>query len=194
MTDATPTPFRPASVVVAEESARARGFRFSCAPEAGRLLAVLAAAVPPGGRILELGTGAGVGAAWIVSGVAPGAGIEFITVERDAELAAENARFRWPEGIDFRVGDNEELLPTLGMFDLIFADAEGGKWSGLDTTIAALHPGGILIVDDMDPTRVDGPDHRRSLERVRETLTTHPDLLAAELPTATGLILATRRQ
>lgn len=35
----------------------AAGFGLSCEPEVGRLLAVLAAAVPPGGAVLELGTG-----------------------------------------------------------------------------------------------------------------------------------------
>ena len=34
--------------------------------------------------------------------------------------------------------DAEALLPELGAFDLIFADAPAGKWTGLDRTLAAL--------------------------------------------------------
>ena len=41
----------------------------ACEPGVGRLLAVLAAAVPVYGRILEMGTGVGVGTAWIVYGL-----------------------------------------------------------------------------------------------------------------------------
>ena len=41
------------------------------------------------------------------------------------------------------------LFDELGQFSLIFADAPGGKWEGLDRTIAALEPGGLLVVDDM---------------------------------------------
>jgi len=65
--------------------------------------------------------------------------------------------------------------------------AEGGKWHGLDRTIAALAPGGHLLVDDM------ATGHEQTA-RVRETLLAHPDLTAAELPCGTGLILATRHR
>ena len=44
-------------------------------------------------------------------------------------------------------------LIELSLFDLVFADAPGGKWTGLDSTISALNPGGVLVVDDMDPGR-----------------------------------------
>ena len=44
----------------------------ACTPQVGRLLQVLAAG-KPGGRIGEQGTGAGVGTAWLASGLAGGA-------------------------------------------------------------------------------------------------------------------------
>lgn len=58
----------PERVTTALVNARELGFEMSCDPPAGALLRVLAAAVPPSGRILELGTGAGVGLSWIVDG------------------------------------------------------------------------------------------------------------------------------
>jgi predicted O-methyltransferase YrrM len=51
------------------ERANELGFEQSCEADVGRLLAVLAAGVPGGGRILEIGTGAGVGTAWMVEGI-----------------------------------------------------------------------------------------------------------------------------
>jgi predicted O-methyltransferase YrrM len=43
-----------------------------------------------------------------------------------------------------------EAVGRLGTFDLIFPDAPGGKIFKLRKPIAALNPGGTLIVDDMD--------------------------------------------
>ena len=77
--------------LVAEATARARreGFSLSCDPAAGRrLLAVLAACLPAGARVLELGTGTGVGTAWIASALLPRADVTVITVEKDPAAAA----------------------------------------------------------------------------------------------------------
>lgn len=169
------------------DRAQAAGFTISSEPPAGPLLAALAAAVPPGGRILEIGTGAGVGLAWLVEGLGGRTDVEVRSVEHDAELGRLAAAGDWPENVTLHEGDVLDLFDTLGTFDLIFADAEGGKWHGLGRTIAALAPGGHLLVDDM------ATGHEQTV-RVRETLLTHPDLIAAELPCGTGLILATRRR
>jgi demethylmenaquinone methyltransferase/2-methoxy-6-polyprenyl-1,4-benzoquinol methylase len=60
----------PEPVRLAIERAELAGFAMSCAPGTGRLLAVLATAVPAKGRVLELvGTGTGVGTAWIAHGL-----------------------------------------------------------------------------------------------------------------------------
>jgi demethylmenaquinone methyltransferase/2-methoxy-6-polyprenyl-1,4-benzoquinol methylase len=59
----------PGIVSDAYTRAQAATFELSCDPEVGKLLSVLAGAVPTGGRILELGTGVGVGLAWIVHGL-----------------------------------------------------------------------------------------------------------------------------
>ena len=63
----------PVPPLVAAALARASrtGFPMSCDTAVGRLLAVAAARLPEGARVLELGTGAGVGTAWIVSGLLP---------------------------------------------------------------------------------------------------------------------------
>src|SRR3954451_8090542 len=60
-------------------------FTQSCTPEVGRLLVVLATQRREG-TVGEIGTGCGVGAAWIVSNLAPGA--TFVTVELDEARAA----------------------------------------------------------------------------------------------------------
>jgi predicted O-methyltransferase YrrM len=183
----------PYPVQDAHDRAAAMDFTYSSEPLVGRLLATLSAAVPPGGRILELGTGAGVGLAWIVHGLGDRTDVSVVSVENDEQTAVVAAGARWPATVDLRVGDAEQLLPTLGRFELIFADALGGKWSGLDRTIAALAPGGVLFLDDMDPQRYPA-EHHAVLDGIRGTLTGDRDLVVTEVAIGSGLILATRRR
>jgi demethylmenaquinone methyltransferase/2-methoxy-6-polyprenyl-1,4-benzoquinol methylase len=185
----------PAVVRAAYDRAEAAGFRVSCEPGVGWLLAALGAAVPAGGRVLELGTGVGVGLAWITSGLGGRAGtdVEVVSVELDAARAAAVEAAGWPAGITIVVGDGAELAGRLGSFDLVFADAPGGKTARLDATIGALRPGGTLLVDDMDAARHTDPDLIGGLRSIRHGIFDHPDLVAAELPFASGVILATRR-
>src|SRR5215468_4969006 len=68
--------------------AESAGFEKSCLPEDGALLHVLAARRGVA-RAAEIGTGTGVGAAWIVSALPPGA--RFFTAEIEPELAAAAA-------------------------------------------------------------------------------------------------------
>jgi predicted O-methyltransferase YrrM len=183
----------PQPVRLASERADHAGFAMSCDPGTGRLLAVLAAAVPPNGRVLELGTGTGVGTAWIAHGLQGRADVEVITVEIDAATAALAAQYSWPTWVKLRTGDATEVTRTAGSFDLIFADAQGGKWEGLDTTVAALRPGAHLLVDDMTPGEFADDHHARKTSEVRARLLDHPDLISVEITWSTGLILSTRR-
>jgi len=86
----------PPLVEAAVDRARLAGFPVSCDPVAGRLLAVLAAHLPGEARVLELGTGTGVGTAWIVSGLLPRTDVTVLTVENDRETAPLAAGGAWP--------------------------------------------------------------------------------------------------
>src|SRR5258708_14741917 len=72
----------PPLVAAALARARQAGFPMSCEPAVGRLLAVLAAHLPAGARVLELGTGTGGGTAWIASGLLPRADVTVTSVRR----------------------------------------------------------------------------------------------------------------
>ncbi|BCJ39892.1 hypothetical protein GCM10010168_27510 [Actinoplanes ianthinogenes] len=182
----------PAAVSAAQERARAAGFTMSSEESCGRFLGVLAGAVRPGGRILEIGTGSGAGLGWIVAGLGGRSDVEVHSVELDPAIHALAAAAEWPSWVRLHLGDVHDLYPVLGSFDLIFADAPGGKWTDLDRTIAALTPGGLLLVDDMRPERWGSADHERLTGEVATTLLTHPGLNAVELTWSTGLILCSR--
>jgi predicted O-methyltransferase YrrM len=184
----------PEPVRVATGRAEQAGFTMSCDPGTGRLLAVLAAAVPVKGRVLELGTGTGVGTAWITHGLHGREDAEVVTVEIDAVTAALAAQHPWPSWVTLLTGDAEDVTRRSGSFDLIFADAQGGKWEGLDTTVAALRPGAYLLVDDMTPGEFADDHHARKISGVRARLLGHPDLTSVEIAWSTGLILSTRKR
>jgi predicted O-methyltransferase YrrM len=182
----------PPSVRDAEDRARQLGFELSSEPGVGRLLALFAQAVPPGGRVLEIGTGAGVGLAWILHGVGDRRDVSVVSIELDHGLVSMHRELRWPEWVSVVEGDGADLIGTLGTFDLIFPDAPGGKISKLRKTVGSLREGGVLLVDDMDLSRHSDPDLRDALGSVKERLLENPDLICAELPFASGVIVACR--
>jgi predicted O-methyltransferase YrrM len=159
----------------------------------GRFLSVLAGAVRPGGRILEIGTGSGAGLAWIVAGLGGRTDAEVHSIELDPAVFELATAVDWPSWVRLHLGDVHELYSSLGAFDLIFADAPGGKWTDLDRTVDALTPGGLLLVDDMQPERWGSADHERLTGQVAATLLGHPGLNAVEISWSSGLILCSRR-
>jgi predicted O-methyltransferase YrrM len=179
---------RPPLVARAEALAGRLGFERSSAPETGRLLHVLAAERGRD-RVGEIGTGTGVGAAWIVSALPPE--VHFVTVELDpARAAAARELFRDDENVRVLEGDWHELMPPEAPFDLLFYDG-GGKQSperdGGDV-IGLLAPRGLVVMDDLTPGRP------REGDPVREFWLGHPELAAIELTLSPAMaaILAVR--
>ncbi len=147
------------------------GFEKSCSEEAGRLLHVLAS---QRGRVraAEIGTGCGVGSAWILAGLPPA--VPFLTVELDEERTAAAADLL-AEDPSARVlhGDWRALLPREAPFDLLFAD--GGRSKEHEDLVGLLAPGGTLVMDDLTPGReVDG-------DAVRELWLRHPRVACVEV-------------
>jgi len=162
------------------------GFEHSCIPEVGRLLHVLAAQRGRT-RVGELGTGCGVGAAWVVSALPPS--VPLVTVELDEALArVASALFAADENVRVLQGDWHGLMPPEAPFDLLFLDA-GKQHPELDgdEVIGLLAPGATIFMDDLTPGRP-GPDP------VREFWLHHPRIAAVEILTTptTAAILGTR--
>ncbi len=166
------------------------GFTRSCTLEVGRLLRVLAEQVR-GGIIAEIGTGSGVGAAWIVSGLA--ADTRFISVELDATLAAgSRALFADYPHVEVRTGDWRDILP-FAPFALLFADAAAAKDDG-GALYNALAQGGMIVLDDLSPEDQWPPEWRGHIDPIRTYWLNHPGVYATEILTTatTAAILAVR--
>jgi predicted O-methyltransferase YrrM len=163
------------------------GFTRSCMPEVGRLLHLLAAQRGRS-RVGEIGTGAGVGAAWIVSGLA--SDTPFVTVEVDPVLV-RSARdlFAADANVEVVEGDWHRELPSRGPFDLLFYDGGGKQRPDLDgeDVVGLLTPGATVVMDDLTPGGEAG-------DPVRVFWLGHPDLAAVEVLTtrATAAIVAVR--
>lgn len=174
----------PPLVARATELAERLGFERSCDAETGRLLHALAAQRGRT-RVGEIGTGAGVGAAWIVSALSPD--VPFVTVEQDDERArAVASLFAEDESVTALAGDWSELMPGEAPFDLLFVDARPAKHA-VDDVVALLAPGGTAVLDDFTPGYAD-PDP------LREAWLGHPRLAALELAVSPrmAVILAVR--
>jgi demethylmenaquinone methyltransferase/2-methoxy-6-polyprenyl-1,4-benzoquinol methylase len=183
----------PEIVRAAGARAQAAGFTLSCEPEVGQLLAALAATLPPGAQIAELGTGAGVGTAWILHGLGERRDVALASIELDPALHAAASNASWGAPVQFLLGDGVGRLRELPPCALIFADAPSGKLQGLDTSIDCLAPRGMLLVDDMDLSRHDDAELVAGLETVRTRLLSNPLLLTVELDLGSGVILSVRR-
>jgi predicted O-methyltransferase YrrM len=164
-------------------------------PGTGRFLAMLAAGCT-GGSIAELGTGAGIGSAWIADAMP--ADCTLVTAEIDPVRAAAAATvLKGDPRVRVLTGDWTELLPPLGPYDLIFCDSgvrDAATFSGL---VDLLKPGGRIVNDDITPflaLPADSPF--RQADQKRESFAGESRLVWTEvvLPDlANSLLVGTRK-
>lgn len=167
------------------------GFDQSCSHQVGRLLQLLASH-PRTGTIGEIGTGFGVGAAWMASALQPG--VVLFTVESDEKLAAAATRlFRSVPTVRVLAGDWREIL-SHGPFDMLFVDARAPKEDHPDDLIGAVRPGGMIVLDDFTPIEAQPREWRDRADPLRDFWLHDPRLHSVEIQIAPGMavILATR--
>lgn len=120
-----------------------------CLPGVGRLLGVLAAGCH-GGRIGEIGTGVGVGSAWMSSSMP--ADCTLVTVEIDEQRAAHATKLLASDDrVRVLAGDARELMPACGPFDLLFADGGLPDPAEYASLVGLLRVGGQIVMDDVTP-------------------------------------------
>lgn len=187
-------PNLPPLVAMAVEATRAANFPLACRPEVGRLLQLLAAHQM--GKIGELGTACGVGAAWIASGMP--AGTSLVTVELDPERASIASRVLAGRGdVTVLIGD-WRVAEAFGPFDMLFSDGGPKREPDAPTLLKPLlRPGGLLLLDDYTPESAWTPE-QRALWRNDSSRTAWLESLdwsASELQVAADMavILAVRR-
>jgi predicted O-methyltransferase YrrM len=179
----------PALVRAAVAAAEVLGFEFCVRPETGRLLATLAAGLPPGSLVGETGTGTGAGLAWMVA--AADSRVRFVSFEREgkrAEAAREVLAGR--PNVEVVCGDSAAMF-SRGPFDLLVHD--GGPGSGkipgsqpVDP-VDVLRPGGTMTIDDYTPTNSWPPTFDGEVDESRLHWLAHPVLTSTEVRVAPDL-------
>jgi predicted O-methyltransferase YrrM len=171
------------------------GLPSACLPGVGRFLGVLAAGCN-GGRIGEIGTAAGIGAAWMASAMP--ADCVLITAEIDEQLAAAASKLLADDHrVEVLTGDAREVLAPRGPFDLLFADGGWRDPAGLASLVDLVRVGGRVVMDDVTPLRALPADSPMLADDVkRQLFFGDPRLLSTEvvLPDLrNSLLVGTRR-
>jgi predicted O-methyltransferase YrrM len=165
-------------------AARRHGFAFSCRPEQGCFLQILAAGAQR--RIGETGTGCGVGLAWLATGAADG--VRLTSVDRDqarARIAADV--FEGCDQVEILHGNWRRIIDH-GPYDLLVLDG-GGQGEDGDAADPGrmLAPGGVVIIDDFTPATTWPPLFNGEPDMPHLHWLEHPGLHTAELPLAPDL-------
>jgi predicted O-methyltransferase YrrM len=168
------------------------GFTMASEFQTGSVLRTLAAA-KPSGRFLELGTGTGVGTAWLLQGMDAESRLDSV----DSDPAVQEVARRHLGGdprVAFHAVDGATFLQRArpSQFDFIYADAWPGKYTHLDLALSTLRPGGIYLVDDLLPQANWPEGHAAKVPLLVEDLERRLGFLSAKLAWASGLMIVVR--
>ena len=179
----------PKSLEAIMAATRAIGFQLWCWPQVGALLRVMAA-LKPGGRLLEIGTGTGVGTCWLLDGMDASAQLLTIDINPKVQAVARSHL-----GTDPRLtmlcedaGETIRRAPQ-NSYDLIFADGGAGKHVLLDEALALLRPGGIYICDDTKPHPMWPPEHTVKIPPLMEALAARRDFRRVYIDWSSGVVV-----
>ncbi len=186
--------------------ARERAAQLGCTPVTpgvGAVLSVLAAAAKAR-AVVEVGTGAGVSALYLLRGMPADAVLTTIDVEVEHQRAAREAFA--DEGVKptrtrLIAGRALDVLPRLtdAGYDLVLIDADPESCAAyLAQAVRLLRPGGVLAIDDaLWQDRVADPAKRdeitTTIRDVGRAVRDDDRLLPALLPTGDGLLVAVHR-
>ncbi|GAC1634950.1 MAG: hypothetical protein NVS9B14_11580 [Candidatus Acidiferrum sp.] len=182
----------PPQLSLLKERLQALGFNMACEDTAGALLRALAA-TKRSGRLLELGTGTGVGTAWLLHGMDSGSELVTVDIESQYQDVARTV-FAADPRVKFVTCDAVEFLESQPpeSFDLVFADAMPGKFLYLDSALRLIRAGGCYVVDDLLPQENWPPGHQTKVTNLLETLSRLDTFRSVLLNWSSGIMIPTR--
>lgn len=183
---------KPVALDAIEKDTRAIGFDMASEPKTGALLRALAAS-KPAGRLLELGTGTGVGTAWLLAGMDAQSRLESVDNDPAVQEIARRHLGR-DSRMTLHLADAGEFLKQAPAqaFDVLYADAWTGKFSHLDDALAVVKIGGIYVVDDLLPQPNWPEGHASRVQVLLGELESKSGFAAVRLAWASGLMMLVR--
>lgn len=182
----------PSAYAAIEAETKLSGFNMASDALTCSLLRTLAAS-KPSGRFLELGTGTGLSAAWILDGM--DAASTLVSIDVDAAFLNIAKKFlNHDPRVHFELTDGAVWFAKndASMFDYIFADTWHGKYLLLDEALDMLNAGGLYIIDDMLPQPNWPEGHAEKAAKLAETLLRNPHLRVTQLNWSTGIMIAVK--
>ncbi len=159
--------------------------------DTGSFLRTLAAS-KPAGRFLEVGSGIGVGSAWLLAGMDAQSvlvGLEikdnFATVARDLLKCDSRVTIVTSDASDWLRGYDGPP------FDFAFIDTTIVKFEDRHLLYPHLRRGAIVVADDLLPQPKWTEKHPERVDRFRSEVMADPALLATLVDWASGLLIAT---
>jgi predicted O-methyltransferase YrrM len=171
---------------------KAVGFAMTSEPKTGSLLRSLAASKPKG-SFLELGTGTGVGTAWLLAGMDPDSRLVTVDIDPNVVQIAQRHLGHDPR-VTFQVTDGAAFLERSAPdeFDFIYADAGPGKFTHLDLALSLLRIGGIYFIDDLLPQESWPDGHAPKVPALIADLAQRRGFISTQFNWASGLMMLVR--
>lgn len=186
-------PTRPPAAlnaIIADTSAAS--FPFASDSRLGAVLRMLAA-TKPGGRLLEIGTGTGIGAAWMLDGMCKESHLTSIEANgRWAAIAAKHLRhdarltLLEADAFSWFGGQPDES------YDLVFADAMPGKYDGFEALWRLIRHGGIYVIGRLQEEANWPAGHAETVAALLDRLEARSDVRMARLAWSSGLAIAAK--
>lgn len=185
------------------EAARARGRELGCYPVGqgvGATLRFLASLI--GARAaVEVGTGAGVSAMWLLRGMRPDGVLTSIDVEGEHQRVARQAFTAAgvaPNRVRLINGRALDVMSRLadGAYDLVLVDGDKSEYAAyLEEALRLLRPGGVVAFDNAlwhgkvaDPSQRD--EDTVALRRLVDAVREDERVMPVFLPVGDGLLVA----
>ena len=165
-------------------------------PEDGALLRMLAA-THQDGRIGEIGTGAGVSTAWLLSGMSEGSSLLTCDIDDSLVISAQEFFKEYPN-VKVLAGDWEKQFSGEEPFDLLFFDGTPRAYlqdpSNWDDAIELVRVGGQIVMDDLKPIEMLPPEWQKTTDHKREFILFNPRIAGVEMRTTekTASLVGTR--
>lgn len=182
----------PAALDAILRDSQKLGFKMGSEPQTGALLRTLAA-TKPGGRFLELGTGTGIGTAWLLSGMDAESRLDSVEIDSNVSDIARRHLGKDPR-VSFHSADGIDFLKKASSprYDFIYADTWPGKFSHLELALSLVRVGGIYFIDDLLPQPAWPAEHASKIPMLIAELEKRPDFISTRLAWSSGLMILVR--